>query len=564
MGSTLRSRPSAETFPLEDLVDLARDGRVRVPSFQRGLRWTRSDVVLLFDSILKGYPLGSLLLWERRAPAEPVTLGSLRIDAPKGDAFYVVDGQQRITALACALTAEAAEDTRFRIGYDLARDSFVPGTASPPESYVPAYVLFDHSALLRWFRDHPELTDHFDAAAAVAKTLRDLKIPAYVVRQNDEEVLRSIFDRMNNAGKKLTRGEVFAALHRPTDGTGPGTLQSMAESVQARTGFGLLDRNAVMQLVLARRGADITREIRHEFRSSARGRDDFAAGESEGEALLQGEEAAVRAIEFIQGVTLVPHIALLPYLHLLVVLSRLFAYHPHLTKRHERLLRRFFWRSVVTSLGRGVAPQATRTLNDTIVPGDERASVARLVAITSGLERPSVRSVNPFRTNTAATKALLCAVWEHGPRSLVTGEPVSTEELQRELGERSTPVDLVATLAPTRYAGDRVKEAGNRLLLAPSQDRESDALDELARAADPRVPASHLLESSDLIVLRGNDAVAVIEQRNGRLEELQAAFFERMCEWDQEDTPDLAGLIHDEPEEDVGLRSDGEPADVPA
>ncbi len=34
----LRTRPSAETFPLEDLVALAREGSIRVPAFQRGLK----------------------------------------------------------------------------------------------------------------------------------------------------------------------------------------------------------------------------------------------------------------------------------------------------------------------------------------------------------------------------------------------------------------------------------------------------------------------------------------------------------------------------------------------
>jgi len=36
-------------------------GHVRVPSFQRGLRWEASDVQDLFDSIYRGYPIGSLL-----------------------------------------------------------------------------------------------------------------------------------------------------------------------------------------------------------------------------------------------------------------------------------------------------------------------------------------------------------------------------------------------------------------------------------------------------------------------------------------------------------------------
>lgn len=99
MATNLESRPTARTFDVEQLVDMAWRGRVRVPHFQRGLRWNWEDVKRLFDSILKGYPIGSLLLWTRRANAEVITLGALQLDAPEFDeAFWVVDGQQRLTS----------------------------------------------------------------------------------------------------------------------------------------------------------------------------------------------------------------------------------------------------------------------------------------------------------------------------------------------------------------------------------------------------------------------------------------------------------------------------------
>jgi Fe2+ or Zn2+ uptake regulation protein len=34
-----------------------------------------------------------------------------------------------------------------------------------------------------------------------------------VVEQQDEATVRDIFDRMNNSGKRLSRAEVFSALH---------------------------------------------------------------------------------------------------------------------------------------------------------------------------------------------------------------------------------------------------------------------------------------------------------------------------------------------------------------
>lgn len=104
MSTGLDMRVSATTYDLEDLVTDAWEGRIRVPHFQRDFRWTLQDVIRLFDSIVKGYPVGSLLLWVREADAQRIRLGALDIDAPQvQQALWVVDGQQRITSLANAL-----------------------------------------------------------------------------------------------------------------------------------------------------------------------------------------------------------------------------------------------------------------------------------------------------------------------------------------------------------------------------------------------------------------------------------------------------------------------------
>jgi hypothetical protein len=497
----------------------------------------------LFDSVLNGYPVGSLLLWEKQGPAEEVTLGPLRIDAPATTAYYVVDGQQRITALAAALTKGGETDQRFAVGFDLESNKFTARSSRDSGTWIPAHVLYDLTTLLAWFRDRPELADRFDAAASVSKSLRDLRLPAYVVRQDDEEVLRSIFDRMNNGGKKLTRGEVFDALHRSSGSANEVTLRWIADQIEARTGFGSFDEGTVMQFVLARRGPDVMREIRNEFAQEARGRDDFAAEEPRTDAYRLAADAAVRAINFVQGVAGVPHSALLPYQYVLVTLTRFFAHHESPSPRHERLLRRFFWRAAIAGprLGRGNTTGVSRMLNRAIVPGDEVASIAGLMsAVTaSRLEYPSV---DPFRTNSAASKALLCALWQHGPRSIIDGRKVEVEELRLALQGEQTALRVVVPLLPGRRAGDHDKSAGDRILLVPEEDRETDLLVALQDVSEV-VLASHLLEPEDLRQLIGGDGVRLLHARAQRLEGLQQTFLDQMCEWDQEDSVDLNLLM---------------------
>ncbi|MFF0307419.1 DUF262 domain-containing protein [Streptosporangium sp. NPDC004379] len=128
MSTGLETRPSATTYDVEKLVGMAWRGQIRVPHFQRDFRWGREDVIRLFDSIVKGYPVGSLLLWVRPATEQTLTLGTLRIDAPRMDqSLWVVDGQQRITSLANALHEEGARETRFALAYDLRTENSFPG-----------------------------------------------------------------------------------------------------------------------------------------------------------------------------------------------------------------------------------------------------------------------------------------------------------------------------------------------------------------------------------------------------------------------------------------------------
>ena len=83
-GSRIK-KPNASTFPLEDLIDEVLTGGVRIPEFQRPFRWQWEDVRRLMDSIIRGYPIGSVLLWARPAQKEKVTIGALQILAPKKD-----------------------------------------------------------------------------------------------------------------------------------------------------------------------------------------------------------------------------------------------------------------------------------------------------------------------------------------------------------------------------------------------------------------------------------------------------------------------------------------------
>lgn len=67
-----------------------------LPEFQREFTWGRDQSKLLLDSLLEGFPTGSLLLW---ATDDPPALKNMSDYDPDGRVDVLLDGQQRLTVL---------------------------------------------------------------------------------------------------------------------------------------------------------------------------------------------------------------------------------------------------------------------------------------------------------------------------------------------------------------------------------------------------------------------------------------------------------------------------------
>jgi hypothetical protein len=90
-----------ETFPISirRLVEKALKGDLDIPEFQREFVWTKDQVKDLLDSLIKGYPIGSLLIWD----LSDYTTGKHVFERKNKE--WIVDGQQRIVSL-CLLTSK--------------------------------------------------------------------------------------------------------------------------------------------------------------------------------------------------------------------------------------------------------------------------------------------------------------------------------------------------------------------------------------------------------------------------------------------------------------------------
>lgn len=112
MATTLYKTTS---YPLRHLIEDIKRGSIALPSLQRAFVWKPSQVRDLFDSLYRGYPVGTLLFWETD---HETSTRAIEADTVNGlPQRLIIDGQQRLTSLYTVLTKRPiiTEDLRETI-----------------------------------------------------------------------------------------------------------------------------------------------------------------------------------------------------------------------------------------------------------------------------------------------------------------------------------------------------------------------------------------------------------------------------------------------------------------
>ncbi len=521
-------RPSIEYRTPADLVRDVQRGAIRVPPFQRGFKWESADVIKLFDSLYRGFPIGNLLLWRRPAPAQQLTVGPITIEAPETEsALWVVDGQQRITSIVGALiAAESTTDARFRIYLNLNSGIFrsVGARQQAPVSWVPVSLLLDTVTLVRWVRSNIDSLSESQISLAdqAAKAIREYQIPTYVVTSSDEEPLIEIFSRMNETGKPLSRAESFRALNSGLSGSQPTDLRSIGLA-PAELGFGTLGERLALRCMLAFRGGDIFRDDFH---------DEFSS-ESDRVSTFREVAALLRdAVSLLQTEVGIPHIKLLPYSHVIPVLVRFIRVHGKPNDRVSALLRRWIWRSAIAGTrARGISVADVRSQISAIDKSTPLETARELLGMVSASPDfiPDLSNVN---LKHAAARINVLGLLSAEPRDFNTGQRIEI----RTLLENGNPLRVIIT----DHSEPGTETMANRLI-GPAKSGRS--LRHAIMSASPDVVDSHLVGSDAYTSLVSGDYQQFLIQRSQLVSTTIGTHVERMSEWGARDGQRLASII---------------------
>jgi hypothetical protein len=532
---TVTRRPSARSYMIETLVDEVVRGRIRVPTFQRRLKWDAGDIRKLLDSVRRGFPIGTLLLWKRTSPAEAQSfrLGPVWIDAPRStEAVWVVDGQQRITALTGVLLHPPADYERppddFEFYFDLEKNDFVRRAVrkTPLSTWLPMWEILDSARLLKWLRGHFLPPEAEARAFELGKAFREYQVPAIVVESDSDEVLREIFERTNSAGRRLTQDEIFHALHAGQPGEVPRGLDEMAEALSALR-FGDASELPLRQAVLAVRNIDPTRSFQE--------LGDRRPGPG---ALAEATQALRRVIIFLKKDARIPHVGLLPYSAPVIPLVRFFHLFPEPKPRSRELLARWIWRTSVAGTFQGGGPQVRRALR-AVNEESEEGSVQALLQLV-GPPRPPFHPSPRFDLRTAESRLSALALMAAKPVSLETGEDLDVDAL---LMEREDTLFARAFIRRPSDTDLDVRSIANRFVHQGEEGASLQRQLQLAAREHPEWLSGHLVPRAARTAVAGGNWDEFFELRTREIRDHVDRYVSTRVRWGETDRPSLAAIV---------------------
>ncbi|MBL0867191.1 DUF262 domain-containing protein [Pectobacterium carotovorum] len=240
---------SPEVMFIDDLVSNIENGKIVLPEFQRPYVWKEKDIKYLFDSIYKGYPIGSILLWNGGGKDIPTPnyVGGRAVSLSSGDKYYIVDGQQRLTTLFCCLSDDIYdEDGKWDLYFNLKEDLFTYslGNKGDNSHLISIKSLRKTTSFLKEARRIIDKTSDdslIEKAEFLADKIRKYKMAVIKLDGGDLSEVVEVFSRLNSMGKNIGQQDLVYAL--TYDGNSDGGINKFIDDVRSCFKSHFIDEN---------------------------------------------------------------------------------------------------------------------------------------------------------------------------------------------------------------------------------------------------------------------------------------------------------------------------------
>lgn len=219
----MNKQPKPDSKKYTDLISEIQKGQIKIPKFQRDFVWSIEKTAKLLDSILKGYPIGTFILWETNERLNDIkNIGNLELPPIPDDikVQYVLDGQQRITSLYAAFLGASIQKEGEKkvtdyssIFVDLEKDienndeQIIVSEEPEGKSITLNNLLNSKYSTLR----EAYSNDEIDKIQEYKETFTTYDFSTVVLRKEDIDSAIEVFTRINTGGQTLTLFEIMSA-----------------------------------------------------------------------------------------------------------------------------------------------------------------------------------------------------------------------------------------------------------------------------------------------------------------------------------------------------------------
>lgn len=227
---------SNTTLTVNQLIEKTDTGELGLPELQRPFIWKDSKVRDLFDSLMRGYPIGYLMLWECPSLEKKKSIGVdlHSYDSPKE---VIIDGQQRLTSLYAVMKGKKVINSKFDeksiiISYNPLQDKFEVGyqaTKKDPEWIYNISDVYTTSSSFKFINSFiKRLSEYRECKGGVLTeaeqdtiseninaivNLKNHTLPVFDIKANaEEEDVSEIFVRVNSGGVSLKQNDFILTL----------------------------------------------------------------------------------------------------------------------------------------------------------------------------------------------------------------------------------------------------------------------------------------------------------------------------------------------------------------
>lgn len=197
------------TLKVKQLIDEYRAGRIVIPEFQRDYVWQKRKAPLLVDSLYRGYPISSLLLWQSSDEVTARRREPRRTHASTTD--WLIDGQQRVITLARTMSGDEGIEVVFHHRHDAFKLANAATRAEP--GWVRVADLWDDE-LYRQFRrnlDGSPASDRREESYERVRRILEYEIPVVRMINHSFDAAVGAFNRINTQGVKLKKQDIESA-----------------------------------------------------------------------------------------------------------------------------------------------------------------------------------------------------------------------------------------------------------------------------------------------------------------------------------------------------------------